>query len=642
MQFRHPEILYFLFLLIIPILVHLFQLRRFKKQYFTNVRFLKALSIQTRKSSKIKKWLLLATRLLLLAAIIIAFAQPFFPAKDSISATNEMYVILDNSFSMQAKGQKGELLKRAVEDLLEHAPEGQTFSLITNSETYWNTDIKSVQRDLQQLKYSATPFNLQELMANVNANKSTYNKDIVIITDAVGLEQSHLKNVLEADNAYLIIPEAEQKTNAAIDSVFISEVLENFYKIGVKLSAVGDLDNDVSVALYNKGKLIAKTMEKLKQGSKTITFNIPKDDFHGYVSIQDNGLSYDNMLYFSLAKASKINVLAIGDADKSGFLGKIYTPGEFSFSNFALNALDYNLIQKQDVVIVNELDDIPQALQTTLKTFAEKGGNIILIPAANANVSNLNAFIGNFGSTRFGSVQPREKLISKIAFGHPLYAGVFEKRTENFQYPKTKSSFALSGNSPAALAYDDDSSFLTSIGSESSMIYVFAAALNSQNSNFQNSPLIVPTFYNMAQNSSTTGISAITIGDAKPVIVDALLSKDQIVEVRSADESFIPVQQVQYDKVRLTFADAPQQAGNFGVYNDDQLLKNISFNYARTEGNLQAADLDLPDNFKSVEDIEDIFNTLRTSRTNNDIWKLFVVLALIFLAAEIFIQKFVK
>ncbi|HRM13327.1 MAG TPA: BatA domain-containing protein, partial [Flavobacterium sp.] len=64
MHFKQPEILYFLLLLIVPILVHLFQLRRFKKEYFTNVRFLKALSIQTRKSSKIKKWLLLACRLL--------------------------------------------------------------------------------------------------------------------------------------------------------------------------------------------------------------------------------------------------------------------------------------------------------------------------------------------------------------------------------------------------------------------------------------------------------------------------------------------------------------------------------------------------------------------------------------------------
>ena len=175
MQFKNPEILYFLFLLVIPILVHLFQLRRFKKEYFTNVRILKELSIQTRKSSQIKKWLLLATRLLLLTCIILAFAQPFFKAKDSNSSTNEMYIVLDNSFSMQAKGQKGELLKRAVEDLLEHAPENQNFSLITNSETFWNTDIKSMRSELQNLKYSPLPFQLESAMAKIKSHKSAFN-----------------------------------------------------------------------------------------------------------------------------------------------------------------------------------------------------------------------------------------------------------------------------------------------------------------------------------------------------------------------------------------------------------------------------------------------------------------------------------
>jgi hypothetical protein len=154
MQFKHPELLYFLFVLVIPILVHLFQLRRFKKEYFTNVQFLKELSIQTRKSSKIKKWLLLITRLLLLAALITAFAQPFFKAKESKNNSNEMYIVLDNSYSMQAKGNKGELLKRAIQELLENTTDNQTFSLITNNESYWNTDIKSIQKEADKAGWS--------------------------------------------------------------------------------------------------------------------------------------------------------------------------------------------------------------------------------------------------------------------------------------------------------------------------------------------------------------------------------------------------------------------------------------------------------------------------------------------------------
>jgi hypothetical protein len=62
--------------------------------------------------------------------LIVAFAKPFFVAKDHKDAKNELYIVLDNSFSMQAKGQKGELLKRAVQDLLEHTPDGASFSLL--------------------------------------------------------------------------------------------------------------------------------------------------------------------------------------------------------------------------------------------------------------------------------------------------------------------------------------------------------------------------------------------------------------------------------------------------------------------------------------------------------------------------------
>jgi hypothetical protein len=54
----------------------------------------------------------------LLSLIIIAFAQPYLQQKKE-NATNEMYIILDNSFSMQAKGKRGELLKGAVQELLE-------------------------------------------------------------------------------------------------------------------------------------------------------------------------------------------------------------------------------------------------------------------------------------------------------------------------------------------------------------------------------------------------------------------------------------------------------------------------------------------------------------------------------------------
>jgi hypothetical protein len=641
MQFKHPELLYFLFVLVIPILVHLFQLRRFKKEYFTNVQFLKELSIQTRKSSKIKKWLLLITRLLLLAALITAFAQPFFKAKESKNSSNEMYIVLDNSYSMQAKGNKGELLKRAIQELLENTTDNQTFSLITNNETYWNTDIKSIQKEIQNIGYSALPFQLESAMAKIKSRKSANNKDVIIITDAIGLKPKQLKSINENFNTYFINPKAEQKNNIAIDSVYMNQSLNDFYEIGVSLKSFGEQDNAIPIGLYNNKNLVAKTLVKFEKQEITIKFTIPKKDFNGYVSISDAGLKYDNIFYFSITKPEKTNVISIGKTEKSGFLNRIYTPEEFNYNNSTLETLDYNTLEKQDAIVLNELENLPQALVTNLKTFVEKGGNLVFIPSTESKIDEANRLLGSLGQIQFGKNQNTTKLITKIAFQHPLFQLVFEKKIDNFQYPNTKHNFVINAANPPILSYDDQSYFLTSIQNPVSSVYVFAAPINKMNSNFQNSPLIVPIFYNMVQNNQKTGVNAITIGENQPFLIATDLSKDEILEVKNENDKFIPIQQIFNNKVKLQFNDYPIFAGNFGIYKKDEIVRNISFNYNRSESNLEEPQIQLSD-YKVVKSLETVFNSLLSDRSNNEIWKIFVILALLFLFLEVLIQKLVK
>lgn len=641
MQFKHPEILYFLFLLVIPILVHLFQLRRFKKEYFTNVRFLQQISIQTRKSSQIKKWLLLATRLLLLAFLILAFAQPYFAAKDSKNSNNSMYIVLDNSYSMQAKGQKGALLPRAVEDLLEHIPENQTFSLITNSETFWNTDVKSIRKELQHLNYSPLPFQLESAMAKIKAHEPSSAKDIVVITDGVGLQAQQLKSIDKSWNTTFITPKSEQKSNVAVDSVFVTQTSAQFYEIGVQLTAYGQT-KELPIALYNRDKLIAKTIVPMENASQVMRFTIPKNDFQGYVSITDNALTYDNLYYLSISKPQKTNVLSIGEPEKSNFLSKIYTSDEFNYANYRLRELDYNKIEENDAIVLNELTEIPQALQTTLKDFVSKGGNLILIPSTESKTTELNQFLNNFGSLQLQNPQISEKLITKISFNNPVFSSVFEKQVANFQYPKTQSQFGISNAYPAILSYEDQSVFLSSIQNPLGAIYVFAAALNTQNSNFQRSPLIVPVFYNMTQSMAKTGIAAYTIGENNPILVDATLGKDEIVSIQNKREKFIPTQQILSNKVKINCSEAPQLAGNYSVFQGTNALKNVSFNYSRSESKPDPNADNVLSDFTVKPNVESFFDSLITNRTDQSLWKWLVVFTLLFLTLEILIQKLVK
>ncbi len=639
MLFKYPQILYFLFLLIIPIIVHLFQLRKFQKEYFTNVKFLKELDIKTRKSSQLKKWLLLFTRLLLMAFIILAFAQPYFKAKDASGKNNELFVILDNSYSMQAKGKQGELLKRGIQDLLENIPEEQSFNLLTADQAFYDTDIRSIQRELQNLNYSTSAFSLENQLNKVKTLNSNKNKDIVVITDAKSLKAEDLNALDKNDNVIFSLSKPESSYNVSIDSVYLNPISDEFYELKVKVSQYGSKKAETSVALYNQHQLIAKS--QLAESESQIAFTIPTDAFNGYVAIEDNSLEYDNYYYFSISKPEKTKVMALGEAAKNSFLTKIYSDDHFDYTAFELKSLDYNAIDDQNTVILNELDEIPHALMVTLKAFVENGGNVIVIPSVKSSVKNLNEFTAQFGKVGFEPLQKQKKQITKIAFEHPVFKNVFEKKTDNFQYPSTENSFSISGNLPSILTYQDAKPFLAEVKQQASSVYLFAAPINKQNSNFVNSPLVVLSFYNMSKNLNHTGILSKFIGDNEPFMIEANLSKEQILKVRNEQEEFIPAQQIFNKKVQLTFNEYPLSAGNYGIYKNDELLSTIGFNHNRTESDLSIDNSSLLSDYTQKE-LSNVFTDFQSDRTDNSVWRWFLLLGLLLLIVEILIQKFVK
>jgi hypothetical protein len=641
MQFKHPEILYFLFLLVIPILVHLFQLRRFKTVYFTNVKLLKELQTQTRKSSKIKKWLLLVTRLLVLTCLIIAFAQPYFKHQNTPKKGNELIIVLDNSFSMQAKGPKGELLKRSIQELLEELPENQSFSLLTNSELYWDTDIKSIQKELQNLDYSALPFQLDYLLNQVEIKKKQVPKDYIIITDAIQAESKKAIELAQNNSVYFIQPKAENLSNISIQNVAISQVMDQFYELKINLQSFGSKKREIPLSVISSGKKLATTLVQIDKSNTEIKLTIPKKDIQATIHIEDQSLAYDNDFYLSISKPEKAALLAIGSLAQNNFLDRIFTAEEFNFKSTELKSLDYNQIENQEAIVLNELDDLPLALGTTLKAYYEKGGTIIFIPNKNNIPSTLNNFVANFGSLKYGMLSSTEKKITTINFSHPLYQAVFKNKVTNFQYPKVKSSFGLTGNT-AVLHYEDQSIFMGSSTNQLGNFYAFAAPINKQNSNFQNAPLIVPTLYNMGQNQSKTGINAYTIGENQSLILETVLTKDEAVAIQNNDYSFIPLQQILNAKCKLTFGDYPEKAGNYEVIKDEESLKKISFNFARTESDITAINSGIFDTFTKVNNIATVLNDLASERSSSEIWKLFLFGTLLLLCTELLIQKLIK
>ena len=96
------------------------------------------------------------------------------------------------------------------------------------------------------------------------------------------------------------------------------------------------------------------------------------------------------------------------------------------------------------------------------------------------------------------------------------------------------------------------------------------------------------------------------------------------------------------NKVKITFADLPKQSGNYTIFNKNEAQESISFNYARTESDLSKVTTDFSENFVSIDSIRSVFNTLQTNRTDQQIWKWFLIFALTFLLIEMAIIRFVK
>ncbi|MGB0788016.1 MAG: BatA domain-containing protein, partial [Marinirhabdus sp.] len=222
MQFKHPELLYALFLLLIPVLIHLFQLRKFQKVAFTNVAFLKKATVKARKSSRVKKWLTLFLRVLALACTIIAFAQPFTASKIAMNTQKETVIYIDNSFSMQAKGANGPLLNDALQQLYGWAPGDEKLSYFTNSETKEDVGAATFKAEVLNTPYSQYQRTPKEVLLQAEklfSKSPLAYKKLVYISDFQGVE--NFPELPPTVAASVVKLKPVHRRNISIDTAFV-------------------------------------------------------------------------------------------------------------------------------------------------------------------------------------------------------------------------------------------------------------------------------------------------------------------------------------------------------------------------------------------------------------------------------------
>ncbi|MDX1362933.1 MAG: BatA domain-containing protein [Arenibacter latericius] len=638
MLFKHPEVLWSLFLLLIPIFIHLFQLRRFTKTPFTNVKVLKKVIAESRKSKSLKKWLLLFTRLLLLTALIFAFAQPFFPGKSALK-NSQIIVYLDNSFSMQAADDTGTLLENKVQKLLKSMPAERNFSLFTNDQLFKDIKTDDIKNDLLSLTYTGNQLSLDEVNLKAKSlirDREDPNNELIVISDFQSHTPTLALDSLKNINLHLVQAQSKDLANASIDTVYVTDVNPESMNLICELISSGIREN-LPVSLYNGDKLIAKTSATFNENLKSsVVFTLPSNEpIEGKITISDSGLEYDNYLFFNVSKKEKINVLSVSEVP-SPFLSRIFGEDEFNYSEFLLKSLNYGELDSQNLIILNELKQIPTALQNTLQSFIKNGGSLVVIPHLDLDLTNYNVFLRNQLNTSFIPGSTEERKVSVIEFQHPLYQHVFEEKVTNFQYPNLKKHYKLNSNLPKLLSLDNGDPFLVAKNG----FYLFTAPISLDNSNFTRSPLVVPTFYNMGWNSLKLPNFYEIIGNKTIVDLPITLDKDKIIKVTASNTEFIPYQQTYANKTTLTFDELPNTAGNFNIGVEGKNIAMISFNHPRNESNLNYLDLnDLSANSVN-ENLDQLFQQIESDHSIKELWKWFITLALAFIIIEVLIQKY--
>ena len=640
MQFKYPELLYALLLLLIPILVHLFQLRKFQKVAFTNVQFLKQVTLQTRKSSQLKKWLTLLIRLLLLAAIILAFAQPYWSKLERIDISTETVIYLDNSFSMQAKGNKGELLKRAIQDIIDALDDKDEVTIFTNNTTIKKAAKKTIKEELLVLDYST---NQLDYNAVILKGKHFFSKDasslkhLILLSD---FQQKQNDLTIASDsliNISLVQLQSVNTNNISIDSVYISKTNLNTIELTVMLKLQGEANNDISVSLFNNNKLIAKTAVNSQNGFKG-AFTIPNNsEINGKIEIEDTSLQFDNVLFFNINQRPKIKVLSINSADDN-FLKRVFTDDEFNYNATDFKQLNYNEIEQQNLIVLNELANIPLALISALNLFVTHGGNLLIIPSDDISIASYNQLFTNYNNLKFDTLNSTEKKITTINFSHPIFDNVFDKKISNFQYPKVNSFYNLTTNSSAILQFENGNPFLVQNG----RLFIFSSALNLKNSNFINSPLIVPTLYNIGRQSLQLPKLYYTIGKENTFDVNTKMQRDDILKLKSSVAEIIPQQRTYSNKVTVTTNDSPDIAAIYAISNNTELLEHISYNYNRYESKMSFLNLGTIENATVKDSIPQLFNAIKSGTNINALWKWFVIFAAMLLILEMLILKYFK
>ncbi|MDH3709030.1 MAG: BatA domain-containing protein [Cyclobacteriaceae bacterium] len=667
MSFLQPTFLYGLLALAIPLIIHLFNFRRTKKVYFSNSQFLRQVKESKSAKQKLKHLLVLASRLLFIAFLVLAFAQPFIPSDEIEEQSDRVYIYLDNSLSMGNEVASNltalNLGIQSVEKILDLYPREARFKLLTNDFSSPLRVFRSKEeiRDLvTEIKLNGVQRNFKDIWQRLTSEASSQAADWYFISDFQKTTFSDIQSfTADSTQRYFMVPLAFTSTaNVFIDSVYLKNpflIANDQNNIEIVMQNTGSEQvRDLVISLSLDDRQIANAGINIPaKGSATtnISLNFPLEGINpAKLSFEEFPVAFDNDFYFNLNLSQKVSILEIREEPENSVISKVYANDLlFNFQSYLVDNLDYSNINQANLVVLNALEQMPASLVGLMQDFISDGGSLVIIPHQQPDLVSIQQ-LATWSDTQ-AYTDTTWIALESPRFNHPFFSNIFEEQSNQaITMPRVKNVIKWSASRGENLLISKAGiPYLSS--DYSGRIYLLGTPLDDDYSNLAQHAVFVPVMYKVAALSKAFDRSLYYTTDQQVIKVTLdSLNGNELFKLDNGTEQIIPNQRVQGQDLFLEVPSDIIQPGFYQLKSDDQLVGLLPYNNNREESILdqyqyeELQQLLGSDNVKIMD--EDQFTDYTTqvveARSGTPLWKYALILALIFLLMEVLLIRFLK
>jgi hypothetical protein len=678
MRFVHPEILWALTALAVPVLIHLFNFRRYKKIAFSNVSFLKEVKSETTKSSKIRHLLILLCRLLAFAALILAFAQPFFPTalSEKMNGSRAVSVYVDNSLSMQGQLEGVSFLetsKQKASALVSSFSNNDRFQIISNN--FKGTDQRLLSKDeaLQAIQSISFSPETKQLSAVFDRQRDLLGKsaaDIHLYYWISDFQQNtcDIQEITNAQNEVVTaIPAArEMQKNLSIDSIYFStpqRILNNSDTLLVVIQnhSSEEVSNiPLSVELDGIQKAVSSvTLPAHGIATVPVAFSTTLTGFHyGSVRINDFPLVFDDVHYFAYAISEKINILSIVGNEQQNIAQLFEDDPQYNFNTVNASSVSTEAIQSSNFIVIQGVQSLSPQLIGDLSSYIEQGGTAFLVPHSVSDLLSYNNLLGRCNSVQLGSKSNTALSAIAVDLNNSFYSPAFERLQNNASLPSANLHFPLNnGNlqSIPLISFQDNTPLLAQTNFGKGRLFVCAVSTLKTESTFLSHALFPVSLLRAAETSAAAQQLYYQLGKESYITLSHTpTTAEGLFEISSTNnsKSFIAQSRSLGGQTEVFLPAEISESGFYVVKENGANIMPLAMNFNNSESNIEIV---RPDEliklsqqiglaeFSVKEANAEMLQSLATELGGGiSLWKYLVYAALLFLALEIIFIKIWK